>query len=56
MTRVVRFVRRFAAASASATGGAGAGTERHVATDRVAGQMLELDDVLIHASAFALAA
>ena len=56
VTRVVRFVRRFAATQGTRTEGAGAGIERHVATDRFAGQVLELDDVLIHASAFALAA
>jgi len=49
-------VRRFAAAKGTTTPGAGVGVERHIATDRVAGQVLELDDVLIHASAFALAA
>ncbi|MEY3072759.1 MAG: hypothetical protein RLZZ353_955 [Actinomycetota bacterium] len=54
--RVLRFLRRFAHAEATVTRGAGLGRERHVATDRVAGQMLELDDVLVHASAFALAA
>ncbi len=56
VTRVVRFVRRFAAAQGARTEGAGAGIERHIATDRFAGQVLELDDILIHASAFALAA
>jgi len=54
--RVLRFLRRFARAEATVTPGAGLGRERHVATDRLAGQMLELDDVLVHASAFALAA
>jgi len=55
-SRVLRFVRRFAAARPSVTAGAGLGRELHVADARVAGQALELDDVLIHASAFALAA
>lgn len=55
-SRVLRFVRRFAASCATVTDGAGVGRERHVASDRVAGQALELDDVLIHATAFALAA
>jgi hypothetical protein len=55
-SRVLRFVRRFAHARASVTAGAGLGRERHVATDRIAGQALELDDVLVHVSAFALAA
>ena len=53
---MLRFLRRFAHAEATVTRGAGLGRERHVATERVAGQMLELDDVLVHASAFALAA
>lgn len=55
-SRVLRFVRRFAAAPASVTEGSGLGRELHVATDRIAGQALELDDVVVHASAFALAA
>jgi hypothetical protein len=55
-SRVLRFVRRLGAAPATATAGAGLGRELHVATDRVAGQALTLDDVLVHASAFALAA
>jgi len=55
-SRVLRFVRRFAASHASVTDGAGLGRELHVATDRVAGQALTLDDVIVHASAFALAA
>jgi hypothetical protein len=54
--RVLRFLRGFAHAEATVTAGAGLGRERHVATDRVAGQALELGDVLVHASAFALAA
>ncbi len=54
--RVLRFLRGFARAEATTVRGAGLGLERHVATERVAGQMLELDDVLVHASAFALAA
>ena len=55
-TRVLRFVRRFAGAAATVVPGAGLGRARHVATARVAGQALELDDLLVHASAFALAA
>ena len=54
--RVLRFLRGFAHAEATVAAGAGLGRERHVATDRVAGQALELGDVLVHASAFALAA
>jgi hypothetical protein len=54
--RVLRFLRGFARAEATVVRGAGLGRERHVATERVAGQMLELDDVIVHASAFALAA
>ena len=55
-SRVLRFVRRFATTRCTVSQAAGLGRELHAATDRIAGQALELDDVLIHASAFALAA
>jgi len=55
-SRVLRFLRRFATSRATVSEAAGVGRERHVATDRLAGQALEHDDALIHASAFALAA
>jgi hypothetical protein len=36
--------------------GVGLGVERHVETTRLVGQVLTLDDAVVHASAFALAA
>lgn len=55
-TKVLRFLRSFAKAKAVVTPGVGAGREHHVDTDRIAGQALVLDDVLVHASMFAVAA
>lgn len=55
-TKVLDFLRRFAAAPAEVTAGAGAGREHHVHTSRIAGQALLLDGVVVHASMFAVAA
>lgn len=55
-TKVLKFLRSFAKAKAVVTPGAGAGREHHVTSDRVAGQALVLDDVVVHASMFAVAA
>jgi hypothetical protein len=55
-TKVLKFLRSFAVAKSVVTPGAGAGREHHVDTDRIAGQALVLDDVLVHASMFAVAA
>lgn len=55
-TKVLRFLRSFAKAKAVVTPGTGVGREHHVTTDRIAGQALMLDDVVVHASMFAVAA
>jgi len=56
LTRALRFVDRFATAAATVTEGVGLGCEHHVRSSRLVGQALVLDDVVVHASAFALAA
>ncbi|MFM8238290.1 MAG: ARPP-1 family domain-containing protein [Actinomycetota bacterium] len=53
--RVLRFLERFGTAESTEAPGVGLGTEHHVETDRLVGQALVWDDVLVHASAFALA-
>jgi hypothetical protein len=55
-TAVLRFLRRFAGTPARSAPGVGLGTEYHARSDRLVGQALVWDDVLVHASAFALAA
>lgn len=55
-TSALRFLRRLAAGQSQASPGVGAGRELHVRTKALVGQALMLDDVLVHASAFALAA
>ena len=55
-TKVLSFLRSFAKAKAMIVPGVGAGREHHVDTDRIAGQALVLDDVVVHASMFAVAA
>lgn len=52
----LRFVRRLAHGAATEVAGVGLGTERHVRTSRLVGQILTWDDAVVHASAFALAA
>ncbi len=56
ITRAVRFLRRFALASDRVAPGVGLGREHHVTNAKVAGQALVWDGVLVHASAFAVAA
>lgn len=55
-TKALAFLRSFAKAKAVITPGAGVGREHHVDSSRIAGQALVLDDVLVHASMFAVAA
>lgn len=54
--RALRFLRRLATGDGVETAGVGLGRERHVEAKRLVGQVLSLDDALVHASAFALAA
>ncbi len=55
-TKALRFLRRFAVATDRVAPGVGLGREHHVATAKMAGQALVWDGVLVHASAFAVAA
>jgi hypothetical protein len=55
-TRALRFVRRFGTARTRVAPAVGLGRELHVEDDRITGQALIHDDVVVHASAFALAA
>ena len=55
-TQALRFVHRVATGRMDAAPGAGAGRELHVWTRAIVGQALVLDDVVVQASAFALAA
>lgn len=55
-SRALRFLRRFGHASAVEAHGVGLGRERHVRSKRLVGQVLTWEDVIVHASAFALAA
>lgn len=54
-TRALRFLHRFSTGAATETAGVGLGREHHVRTTRLVGQALILNDLLVHASAFALA-
>ena len=56
VSRALRFVNRLATASGTRSAGVGLGEELHVRTSRLVGQALTLDGVVVHASAFALAA
>ena len=56
LSRALRFLDRFATGSATVTDGVGLGREHHVRSSRLVGQALVLDDVVVHASVFALAA
>lgn len=56
ITRAVRFLRRLASADHRVAPGVGLGEERHVSTKKIVGQALVWNDVVVHASAFALAA
>ncbi|MFZ9628610.1 MAG: ARPP-1 family domain-containing protein [Ilumatobacteraceae bacterium] len=55
-TRALQFVRRVGARRATVSPGVGLGLEHHVQSSSVVGQAVVVDDVLLHASAFALAA
>ena len=55
-SKALRFVRRLAQGASTEAAGVGLGTERHVCTSRLVGQILTWDDAVVHASAFALAA
>lgn len=55
-TKALRFVRHLAKGDARTAPGVGLGTEHHVRTRYVAGQALVHDGIVVHASAFALAA
>lgn len=55
-TRALKFVRDAASRRADATPGVGLGTELHIRSSRLVGQAVVVDDCVLHASAFALAA
>jgi len=56
VSRALRFVNRLATARGTRSAGVGLGEELHLRTERLVGQALTLDGVVVHASAFALAA
>ncbi|MEY4174009.1 MAG: hypothetical protein RI900_1174 [Actinomycetota bacterium] len=55
-SKVLRFLRRITEAEATVTPGVGLGTEYHVRTPKFVAQALVHGDIVVHASAFALAA
>ena len=55
-SKVLRFLHRVTEAQATVTPGVGLGTEYHVRTPKFVAQALVHDDIVVHASAFALAA
>lgn len=55
-TKALQFLRRFAGGKSDLAPGVGLGREHHVSGKRVVGQALVWDDVLVHASAFTVAA
>jgi hypothetical protein len=55
-SQALRFVRRLMRADGRTSPGLGIGDEHHIRTDRLVAQAVLLNDSLIHASAFALAA
>jgi hypothetical protein len=55
-SRALQFLRRAAQHSATVSPGVGLGSEHHLRTSKVVGQALVLDDLVVHAAAFALAA
>ncbi len=55
-SKALRFVRRLAHGDATEAAGVGLGTERHIRSSRLVGQLLTWDGAVVHASAFALAA
>ncbi len=55
-SKALRFLRRMASGEAIHADGVGLGEERHVRTGRLVGQALIWEDVMVHASGFAMAA
>ena len=55
-TKALQFIRRCADGRCELAPGVGLGREHHIASKRVVGQALVWDDVLVHASAFTVAA
>lgn len=55
-TRALKFLHRLATGKAELAPGAGLGSEHHISGNKVIGQALVWDNVLVHASAFAAAA
>ena len=55
-TRALRFLHRLATSTPTVTDGVGLGREHHVSTSRLVAQALVLDETIVHATAFALAA
>ena len=55
-TKALQFLRRFADGKCELAPGVGLGREHHMSAKRVVGQALMWDDVLVHASAFTVAA
>jgi len=55
-TKALRFLEKAAKRVVAVSDGVGLGREHRIASSNIAGQALTLDDVLVHASAFALAA
>jgi hypothetical protein len=56
ISRALRFVTRLGTARGTSSPGVGLGEELHMETTKMVGQALTLDGVIVHASAFALAA
>jgi hypothetical protein len=55
-TRALRFLHRLATSIPTVTDGVGLGREHHVRTARLVAQALVVDETIVHATAFALAA
>jgi len=55
-TKALRFLEKASQRVVAVSDGVGIGREHRIASSKIAGQALTLDDVLVHASAFALAA
>ena len=55
-TKALRFLRTFSATAGEVVPGAGLGNEHHITSRRIVGQALVWDGVLVHTSAFAVAA
>lgn len=55
-TQALRFMHRLATSTPAVTDGVGLGREQHVRTNRLVAQALVIEDTIVHATAFALAA